>query len=172
MNTIHHSTINTKPYKALFGINPRCGLAKELADNYFLQRGTSEMQEEVLEEMLHEGSTSEMHEELEDEGELLNDIQEDDLENLLQEDFPAEVVSDNDTPAPVPAKRVRFQLSDDEDEQDHPAKIVRLQARKGIDKLAARMVARSSKSLKKYNQEIMLLFLYQSLIEALVIFLM
>ena len=70
---------------------------------------------------------------------------------FLQEVFPAEVVSDNDTPAPVPAKRVRFQLSDDEDEQDHPAKIVRLQARKGIDKLAARMVARSSKSLKKIS---------------------
>ena len=44
MNTTHHQTINTKPYNALFGINPRCGLTKKFPDS-FLQTNSSEIQE-------------------------------------------------------------------------------------------------------------------------------
>ena len=59
------------------------------------------------------------------------------------------VASDNDNPPT--GKRVRFQVTEDENEQDHPAKRVRLQARDGIKKQAARMVARSSQSLKNIS---------------------
>ena len=89
INTILHRTINTKPYKALFGIEPRCGVSKELSNNFFIQRGHSDMREEDVEEFL-QGV-------VEDEPELLNDMQEDDLPS---DENP---VSDNNDP--VPAKR-------------------------------------------------------------------
>ena len=47
-----------------------------------------------------------------------------------------------------PEKRAREENSEDEAENEHPAKRVRLHARAGIEKQAARMLARSSQSLK------------------------
>ena len=121
------------------GINPRCGLAKKLSDSFFHQIGCSEIWEEVLEEILQE--------DLPDEDELPIDIQEElPGEEETHTRYDSEDIEDIVQSAP--AKRVRFQVSDDEDEQDHPSKRVRLQARGGIKKQAARMVARSSQSLK------------------------
>ena len=52
MNNSYHEAIKTKPYKALFADNPRCGLAKKLPEHFFLQIGCSDMREEVLESKL------------------------------------------------------------------------------------------------------------------------
>ena len=94
MNTTHHQTINTKPYNALFGINPRCGLTKKLPDS-FLQTGSSEIREEVLAEMLQEElpDVELPYEELPDE-ELPDENDLTDENDLPDEDLPDEVLPD------------------------------------------------------------------------------
>ena len=119
----------------------------------FLQKVSSGIREEVLAEMLQEElpDVELPYEELPDEDNLPD---EDELPNDMQDETPTYDIEDlvaSDKDNPSTGKRVRFQVSEDENEQDHPAKRVRLQARDGIKKQAARMVARSSQSLKNIS---------------------
>ena len=139
MNNSYLEALRTKPYTALFGSNPRCGLAKKMPEHFFLQIGCSDMREEVLEYMLHgdtndqPGSSADMPEQVEEE----IDLQYDDY--IIQEEEEHQNSLE---------KRAREENSEDEAEDEHPAKRIRLQARAGIEKQAARMLSRSSQSLK------------------------
>ena len=106
------------------------------------------MREEVLEHMIQEGTNDESEsspdipEQVEEET-----YQQYDDHDFMNDDVPTEVQVE-DVPQNSPAKRNRCETSENEAEEEHPAKRVRIQARAGIEKQAERMLARSSKSLK------------------------
>ena len=150
MNNSYHEAIKTKPYKALFGDNPRCGLAKKLPEHFFLQIGCSDMREEVLESMLQE-ETSEESESLADtplpdEEEPFQQCEDVDWIDEVPSDDYVQMVEEQEVSSES-RKRIGSS-SEDVAEYEHPAKRVRLQAKIGIDKQAARMVARSSRKMK------------------------
>ena len=171
MNTTYHEAIRTKPYMALTGNEPRCGLISRSA--VFISRlGCSDIREEVLEHLIQESENSadtpDTNEEFSDTDELLADIDEDlaeTVEDLAEGDNTLENIEHNEDdydeivipsleqdPAisEHPAKRGRSEdcSNDGSDEEVHPAKKARAIARAGIQKQAARMLARSKKSLR------------------------